>query len=183
MMLIQRYFSISCIVWCLITINSYGHTIVVDQAGRNKSIKRAIASAQSGDTIRIKSGKYSEGNIVLEKSLVILGENYPVLDGDHKYEIFTIHAHHVTIQGLTFINTGVASINDLAAIKVLDSKYLYIRNNCLVNTFFGIHLSNSSQVWIENNELHSDAKTEHQVCNGIHLWKCMVYILNLLPIH
>lgn len=172
MMLIQRYFSISCIVWCLITINSYGHTIVVDQAGRNKSIKRAIAAAQSGDTIRIKSGKYSEGNIVLEKSLVILGENYPVLDGDHKYEIFTIHAHHVTIQGLTFTNTGVASINDLAAIKVLDSKYLYIRNNRLVNTFFGIHLSNSSQVWIENNELHSDAKTEHQVGNGIHLWKC-----------
>lgn len=173
-MMVMKLYSclIACLVLLLPTLHGYGHTIVVDRAGKNRSIKHAIAAAHAGDTIRIRPGKYSEGNIILEKPLVILGENYPVLDGDHRYEIFTIHAQHVTIQGLTFVNTGVASIHDLAAIKVLDSKYLYIRNNRLVNTFFGIHLSNSSQVWIENNDLRSDAKTEHQVGNGIHLWKC-----------
>ncbi len=170
--IVYRYLCISLLLLRLIIGSSYANTIVVDRAGKNKSIKRAIVSAQPGDTIRIKPGKYSEGNIMLEKPLVIIGENYPVLDGDHQYEIFTIHANHVTIQGLMFINIGVASINDLAAIKILDSKYLYIRNNRFENAFFGIHMSNSSQAWIENNTLQSNVKVEHQVGNGIHLWKC-----------
>jgi nitrous oxidase accessory protein len=141
-------------------------------------IKEAIAAANPGDTVFIKSGTYKVENIVIEKSITIIGENFPVLDGDNKVEIFTIHANNVTITGLKFINTGVASINDLAAIKVLDSKYIRIINNRFENTFFGIHFSNSSQSWIENNQLRSQAKTEHQIGNGIHLWKCNHVTIN-----
>lgn len=116
--------------------------------------------------------------MVIEKTLTILGEGFPVLDGDHKVEIFTIHAHNVTVSGLKFMNTGVASINDLAAIKVLDSKGLRIINNRFDNTFFGIHFSNSSHSWIEDNEFQARAKGEHQIGNGIHLWKCNHMTIN-----
>jgi nitrous oxidase accessory protein len=94
------------------------------------------------------------------------------MDGENKYEILTIHANNVTIEGLKFINTGIASINDLAAIKILESTRLHITNNRFENTFFGIYLANSSHVWIEKNQLTSDAESEHQIGNGIHLWKC-----------
>jgi len=151
---------------------SYGKTITVSQSGNLTSIKKAISIAQAGDTLYIQPGTYKEGNYIIEKSLTIIGEDFPVLDGDNKFEIFTIHAHDVTITGLKFINTGVASINDLAAIKVLDSRGLRIINNKFENTFFGIHLSNSSQSWIENNQLQSQVDAEHQIGNGIHLWKC-----------
>jgi nitrous oxidase accessory protein len=142
------------------------------------SIKKAVAIAHAGDTIYVAQGTYKEGNIVIEKKLTIIGENYPVLDGEDKFEIFTIHAHDVTIDGLKFINTGIASINDLAAIKVLDSKGLRIINNRFENTFFGIHFSNSSHSWIENNQLQSNAQAEHQIANGIHLWKCNHMTIN-----
>jgi nitrous oxidase accessory protein len=147
-------------------------TIIVSKDGNIKSIKTAVQTASHGDTILVKSGVYKEGNIIIEKSIVIIGESFPVLDGENKYEIITLHANNVTIKGLKFVKTGIASIQDLAAIKVLDSKYVRLLNNHFEDTFFGIHISNSSNIWIENNELKAEAEAEHQIGNGIHLWKC-----------
>lgn len=152
--------------------SAYCATIEVSKGGRIRSVKAAVEMAQPGDTIIVKPGTYREGNIVIEKSLVIIGEFFPVLDGENKYEILTVHANHVTIQGLKFVKTGIASIQDLAAIKLLDSKFVRVINNRFEDTFFGIHVSNSSQCWIENNELKANAEAEHQIGNGIHLWKC-----------
>ncbi len=147
-------------------------TIIVSKTGSIQSIRKAIELAQPGDTILVKSGIYREGNIILEKSIVLLGENFPVLDGENKVEILTVHATNAVISGFKFKDTGIASINDLAAIKLLDSKYIKILNNKFENTFFGIYLANSSHIWIENNQLVSNAEAEHQIGNGIHLWKC-----------
>ena len=79
---------------------------------------------------------------------------------------------------MKFINTGIANINDLAAIKLLESKYVRILRNQFENTFFGIYLANSAHVWIEENELKSEAEAEHQIGNGIHLWKCNNITIN-----
>jgi nitrous oxidase accessory protein len=95
-----------------------------------------------------------------------------VLDGENEYEILTVHVARGVIKGFKFINTGIGSIEDKAAIKILDSRNLKILNNRFDNTFFGIYLANSSHTWIEHNELTSDAEAEHQIGNGIHLWKC-----------
>jgi len=147
-------------------------TIIVSKTGAIQSIKKAIELAQPGDTILVKFGIYREGNIILEKSIILLGENFPVLDGENKVEILTVHSTNTVISGFKFKDTGIASINDLAAIKLLDSKYIKILNNQFENAFFGIYLANSSHVWIERNQLTSDAEAEHQIGNGIHLWKC-----------
>ena len=163
---------ITTILLLLMCLSAFGTSITVSKEGKLKSLKQAVQNAKSGDTILVKPGIYQEGNIVIEKSLVIIGEGYPVLDGESKYEILTIHATNVTIQGLRFVKTGVASIQDLAGIKLLDSKYVHIRDNQFDDTFFGIHVSNSSQCWIENNVLKAHAVVEYEVGNGIHLWKC-----------
>jgi nitrous oxidase accessory protein len=153
-------------------------TIIVSPDGKISSVKTAIHAAQHGDTIIVKAATYREGNILIEKNVVILGEGYPVFDGEHKYEIFTIHAHDVTISGLKLINTGTASMNDVAAVKVLDSKRVRITKNIFLDTFFGIYFSNSSNCWIEDNHLKASAHAEHEIGNGIHLWKCENIIIN-----
>jgi nitrous oxidase accessory protein len=145
------------------------------KVGANQSvhtIKEGIALAKPGDTLIITYGIYREGTISLQNSLTIFGENYPVLDGENKFEILTIHANDVVINGLKFINTGIASMNDLAAIKAVNCKRLKVINNQFENTFFGIYFANCAQSWIENNELHADVEAEHQIANGIHMWKC-----------
>jgi nitrous oxidase accessory protein len=150
----------------------WAEQITVGPSSKVKTIKEAIELARTGDTLYVESGTYKEGNIIVEKSLTMIGENFPILDGDHKFEIITVHAHNVTIKGFKFINTGIGSINDIAAIKVFDSKGMHITDNRFEDTFFAIHLSNSSQSWIENNQLQSKVKEEYQIGNGIHLWKC-----------
>lgn len=159
-------------------IHSSATTIPVGQSEKVTSIKKAIAEANPGDTVLILPGIYREGNIILQKSIVLLGKDYPVLDGENEFEILTVHTQGAVIQGLKFINTGIASIEDKAAIKILESKNLKILNNQFENTFFGIYLANSSHNWIENNELQSDAESEHQIGNGIHLWKCEYITIN-----
>lgn len=157
---------------------SSARTIRVGQSERITSIKKAIAEANEGDTVLILPGLYREGNIILQKSIVLLGKDYPVLDGENEFEILTVHTQGAVIKGLKFINTGIGSIEDKAAIKILDSKNLRILNNQFENTFFGIYLANSSHNWVENNELQSDAESEHQIGNGIHLWKCEYITIN-----
>lgn len=150
----------------------FADTIKVGPNQSVHTIKEGIALAKPGDTLIITKGIYREGNISLQNSLTILGENYPILDGEDKFEILTIHADDVVIKGLIFINTGIANMNDLAAIKAVDCRRLKVLNNQFENTFFGIYFANCSQSWVENNELHADVEATHEIGNGIHMWKC-----------
>ncbi|HEU5290661.1 MAG TPA: NosD domain-containing protein, partial [Cyclobacteriaceae bacterium] len=163
---------LATIIFCFSCVICFGTTIPIGPRQSIKTISQGIIRANSGDTLIVHPGTYREGNIILEKSISIVGKGLPVLDGENKYEILTIHANNVTISGLKFMNVGVASINDLAAIKVLESHYLHISNNKFENAFFGIYFANSSNCWVEGNQLISDAEAEHQIGNGIHLWKC-----------
>jgi len=148
------------------------NTLVVSAAGPFHTIKEAIEMAGPGDTVLIKGGVYREGNLLIEKSIVLIGQGSPVLDGQFRYEILTIRANNVTVSGLTFIDTGWGSLNDIAAIGVSDAKNIRIAGNILKNTFFGIHFSNSRDSWIEGNQLESHATEEQEIGNGVHLWKC-----------
>lgn len=168
----KKICNILIVVILFFAVDSFGKVIRVGKDQPISTITKGIQVAKQGDTLLVSPGIYKEGNIIVEKSIAIIGEGIPVLDGENKYEIFTIHAINTTIQGFRFINTGISSINDMAAIKVLDSKGLQIIGNKFENTFFGIHFSNSSSSTIEGNELRSDAEAEHQIGNGIHLWKC-----------
>ncbi|GHN02662.1 hypothetical protein WSM22_41510 [Cytophagales bacterium WSM2-2] len=159
-------------VFALSLFPAKARTLVVDQRKSLKSIQSAIVLATKGDTIRVMPGLYREGNFIVKKSIVFIGINYPVLDGENKYEIFTVAANDVSIIGFRMINTGTASITDISAVSAIETKRLRVINNQLENTFFGIHLANSTCTLVENNILHSNAEAEQQIGNGIHAWKC-----------
>ena len=142
------------------------------EASDKTTIQAILDSASPGDTIMIMPGHYMQGNIIIRKAVTLIGVDFPVLDGEEKFEILTIAANDVSVVGIQFINTGVASINDIAAISAIESSRLVVQNNRFENTFFGIHLANSTSSLISGNTLHSDKASEHQIGNGIHAWKC-----------
>ena len=147
-------------------------TIIVGRDQPVTSIRKAVALAEDGDTILVKTGTYREGNIVINKNLILLGNNFPVIDGEKKYEIFTLSGAGITVEGFQFQNSGQSALNDYAAIKVIDSKNILIENNRVINSYFGIHFSNSSFITIRNNKITGTPTTEQNTGNGIHLWKC-----------
>lgn len=137
-----------------------------------QSVQAAVDKAQAGDTLVFSSGTYPVSGITIRKPLVLLGENYPILDGQEKGNILIIAADHIVIRGFKLTNTGKSNIDDSAAIKFFDSSEGVIEDNILEETFFGLHFSNSSQMTIRNNKIKASASREFEVGNGIHLWKC-----------
>lgn len=136
------------------------------------SIKAAIAAAEDGDTLLIKSGVYREGQIVVDKPLYIKGVDYPVLDGEGETEVLTIRADGVTVEGLQVQNVGTSYIEDRAGIRVQKSRSFALINNKLVNTFFGIYLEHVKEGVIRGNEVVGEAVEEMSSGNAIHLWYC-----------
>jgi nitrous oxidase accessory protein len=147
-------------------------TIVVGKNQPITSIRKAIELAKEKDTILVQPGIYKEGNIIVNKNIILLGQNYPVLDGEKKFEILTVSGINITIKGFQMQNCGQSAMNDYASIKVIDSKNILIEDNRVVNSFFGIHFSNSSYITIRHNTISGSPTSEQNTGNGIHLWKC-----------
>ena len=152
------------------SLNLAARTILV-HPGNNKPISAAIYDASSGDSIMVSEGTYKEGNIVVNKPVFLIGLNMPVLDGELRYEIMTITSNFVIVDGFHFQNSGSSSYDDIAALRILQSGHILIRNNRFDHTFFGIYCQHAYSSTISNNRLHSTAIDESSSANGIHCWK------------
>jgi len=147
-------------------------TIVVGPGGQEKTLREAVRKASPGDTILVRKAVYKEGNIIVSKPLTLLGIDGPVLDGDHKHEILTISARGVVVRGFQFANAGYSSMNDYAAVKIIDASKVLVDSNVFTNTFFAIHIANTTHSTVRRNKIRGTKKSEHLSGNGIHLWKC-----------
>ncbi len=154
------------------TFNLYAESIEVCNTCKHTSIKETIAIAKDYDTLLIKKGTYKEYNIIIDKPLTIIGENYPVIDGELKGEIITITSDNVTVDGLFIINVGVSYTEDFAAIRVKKSKNFVIQNMVLEKLFFGIYLEKARDGKVYNNKITGEAVQEYNSGNGIQLWYC-----------
>lgn len=150
----------------------FAQTIEVCSNCENKSIKEAISKAKKHDTILIKKGTYKEYNIIIDKPLTLLGEDYPIIDGENKGEIISIHADSVTVDGLHIINVGTSYTSDYAAIRVVKRRDFVIQNLKLERLFFGIYLEKAKHGKVLNNQILGDAVEEYNSGNGIQLWYC-----------
>ncbi|MCB0743174.1 MAG: nitrous oxide reductase family maturation protein NosD, partial [Ignavibacteriae bacterium] len=152
--------------------NNFCKTFNVGKDKKYSSIKTAISSASSGDTLLIQTGIYTEGNIIIDKPLTIIGLNQPIIDGQNKFENITVTSSDVLISGLKLINSGVSFIDDNAAIKLEEVKNCTVINNEFDQNFFAIYLAKSSDCKIFNNKIYATKKSEASSGNGIHLWYC-----------
>ncbi len=137
----------------------------------HKTITEGLKAAETGDTVLVEAGHYKEKNLIIRKRIVLKGMDYPVLDGERKYEIISVKANGLVVDGFKLIHSGISSLEDLSGIKVYDSRDVIIKNNILEDTFFGIYMQNVINCTIENNQLTGISKEEQQSGNGIHCWK------------
>lgn len=137
-----------------------------------QTIQQTINQSEDGDTILVEPGIYHEKNLLVDKAIVLKGLDFPVLDGESKYEIISIKSSYVTIDGFKIIHSGRGTLEDPAGIKIYNSHHVAIINNKLFDTFFGIYTQYGKNCIIKNNTLQSYAVAEQQIGNGIHCWKC-----------
>jgi nitrous oxidase accessory protein len=143
-------------------------------AGSNqlyKTITSAVKAAATGDTVLVDAGFYHEKNLLVNKTIILKGIGYPVLDGEKKYEVVSVKANGVIVDGFKIIHSGISSIEDFGGIKIYNCRDVIIKNNILDDTFFGIYTLQGANCIIQNNILTAYSEEEQQSGNGIHCWK------------
>ncbi|WP_247651659.1 nitrous oxide reductase family maturation protein NosD [Chitinophaga eiseniae] len=149
----------------------WGATLYTGKGQPYPTIKTALDASRNGDTIIVKKGMYREGNLVVDKSICLLGVDMPVLDGELKYEILSVKSNDVTIKGFQLQHSGRATMSDPGAIKVYDAKNVLIEGNVLMDNYFGVYLQYATHCIVKNNFITASQKEEHESGNGIHCWK------------
>lgn len=150
---------------------SWARTIRIGSSQGVRTLQQGLQLANDGDTLLVEPGHYHEKNLVIQKSIALIGIGHPVLDGDGKYEIISIKAKGVVVDGFRVIRSGVSSIEDFAGIKIYNVRDVQVKNNILENTFFGIYAQHAVNCVIGNNKITAHNKEEQQSGNGIHCWK------------
>ncbi|WP_418638553.1 nitrous oxide reductase family maturation protein NosD [Winogradskyella sp.] len=170
---------LALLVVILMTPFTYAQTVEVCKTCPISTLSDGIAQAKDFDTIVVKKGTYKEHNVIVDKPLTIIGENYPIIDGELKGEIITIISDNVTVDGLFIINVGNSYTADYAAIRVKNSKNFLIQNLVLEKLFFGIYIEKSRDGKVFHNKIIGEAVEEYNSGNGIQLW----YSKNVLIEH
>jgi len=143
----------------------------VGNTERFHTITSALKAITANDTLIVNNGVYREGNIVIDKPVVLLGRSLPTLDGQHKYENISVRADNVVIKGFKICNSGISSLVDFAGVKIYNRRNVIIADNVLDNCFFGIYAQYGIHCTIANNTIRARQTQEQQSGNGIHCWK------------
>ena len=150
---------------------SAANVIKVGRGEKFRSLQLAINNSVAGDTIYVEKGWYKEKNITISKAITLIGVGYPVIDGEHQYEMVSIRADRVKISGFKFIHSGVSSMEDIAGIKIYNRRDVVIEGNIIEDAFFGIYVQAGIHCTLEGNLITAYSRIEQQSGNGIHCWK------------
>ena len=133
----------------------------------------ALDAAQPFDTLWVHGGEYREGaSIEITKPMTLIGVDWPLLDGELRYQPLSIRSSYVSVSGFRVANSPSNGLEDFAGIKVYNARYVYVWGNRLDNNYFGIYLSNCVRCVVTGNLLHALGTAEQTSGNGVHAWKC-----------
>ena len=147
-------------------------TVRVGPAERCTTIAAGIAAAQAGDTVRVAGGLYNEHGLTISLPIVLIGNNYPVIDGHNGGDLIDITAPGVIVRGLSLRNVGASYVEDRAAIRVRAVDDVQVDDCRFDHTIFGVYVEHANGTVVTNNVLNGGAKREVTAGNGIHLWYC-----------
>lgn len=166
----MRTLLISC-AYLLCSCLVRAKTLMVGPNSDIKTITAAVALSSSGDSILVAAGRYKEGNLIIDKTVSLIGIGMPTLDGENKFENLSIKADRVIVNGFRICNSGISSITDFAGIKIYNKRGVVVVNNIIEDCFFGIYSQYGISCIIKNNKLIAHQVQEQRSGNGIHCWK------------
>ena len=154
-----------------------GKTLTVSPTGKIRSVKEAVRLAQPYDTIWINAGHYHENEIIIDKPLTIIGRKNTVLDAGFKKGVFSVMAQNVLIAGLTIQNVEESFTKNYAAVRVRGGGHVTVRNNTILNCYYGVYLEQTDSCTVSHNYISGNAKQESTSGNAIHLFRTNYIII------
>ena len=156
----------------LFSISSFAQSSfsVCDQNCNFKDIYSAIDKSKDGDSIIVSSSQIITSQILINKSIHLMGKNNPIFDGQGKSKMLLIVAQNVEVSGLILKNSQISFLDDVSAVRIEGTINAYIHDNKLINNAYGIYLAKARNCRIENNEIIGVARGDTASGSGIHIW-------------
>ena len=110
--------------------------LVVSPDGPYQTITAALEAAQDGDTIAVYGGQYP-GDLWVDKSVHLIGYDWPVIDGGGRGMVVNLAAPGITFSGFVVRGSGNEPDRNHAGIHVSAPNVL-VENNRLEEVLFGI---------------------------------------------
>jgi nitrous oxidase accessory protein len=142
--------------------------LVVSPAGPYRSVAAAVRAAPAGARIVVKAGTYREPAMVVDRTLELVGEGRPVIEGRDAATLIRVVADDVMIRGLVLTNVPPSNIEERAALKFEGAKRCVAEALEIRGAPFGIYAAQSSESRIANNVIRGDGALGTSG-NAIHL--------------
>lgn len=130
---------------------AYAAELRVGAGGEFATIAAALEAANDGDSIYVSPGEYS-GNLVIEKSVRLIGEGMPRIVGDYNGDAVLVRAKDVEVSAFAVSGSGANMMYGHSGIKVNGGGAL-IQNNTLTDNLFGIYLRNCDGARVLENQI------------------------------
>jgi len=173
----HRNFSIGLVIaFCLIAITSSLSVmaesdppgLIVSSRGQHASLLEAIQQAEEGDTIEVFGGVHA-GPLVVDKTLELIGHDWPVIDGNGVGTVLKLTAPDTIVRGFRIINSGDSLDEENSGISG-EATGLKIEGNRLENTLFGIYLRDASGSTLKRNHIQSKKLDVPRRGDPIRVW-------------
>lgn len=136
---------------------------------RGESLQDRIRAASPGDTIHVRGGVH-EGDLLIDRRLVLLGYGMPVLRGSGRGSAVVVTADSCTIAGFRVEHSGRMLVNEDAGI-LIRSSHNRVEGNVLRDVLFGIYLFRSAGCLVRGNDIAGRAHlSPGERGSGIHLY-------------
>ena len=133
-------------------------------------LQTRVDAARPGDLIVVAPGTY-EGDLVIDKPVVLVGEGWPRLIGSGTGSVVRVRAAGVEIDGFEIDGRGGGDLGrDSSGIHVAAPR-VRVRNCRIANALFGIYLREAHGAIVEHCIITGiPGRDPGEVGSGIHIW-------------
>jgi len=135
------------------------------------SLQQRIDAAAPEDIIVVDGGAF-RGPVVINKAISLVGHGWPVIDGGGQGDVVTISADDVLLSGFVITGSARSMSAEAAAVSIKDADRAKVTGNRLRESRFGVHITNSRETTVENNDIDTEGDTPvERRGHGIYAWQ------------
>jgi nitrous oxidase accessory protein len=127
-------------------------TLVVQPAVNSPTLTEALVRARDGDTIIVEGGVH-RGPLVVRKSLRLVGQAWPVIDGGGRGTVVQLDAPAIELSGFVIRKSGNILEREDGGVLAAAPRQR-IEGNRFEDVLFGVYLRQSPRTVLRGNELH-----------------------------
>jgi len=127
-----------------------------------------LERAAPGDTVRVVGGVH-HGNFVVNKPLMLIGEQNATLDGARQGSVITLNAPKTVLRGFVIRNSGIVLNDQDSAVRVQASDCV-VEHNRIEDALFGIHLDRADRTLVRYNHIRSHDLPVARRGDQIRIW-------------